>query len=247
MKTIFRTCLATLALAIGGTAFATSEQVALDTAPINLNDKASLQRGARNFVNYCMNCHSAQFMRYSHLTQIGLTEDQIKSNLMFGADKIGDTMTTALDPKDAKEWFGAPPPDLTLVARVRGNDWLYTFLRSFYRDDASPTGWNNAVFKNVGMPHVLHDLQGTQRLNKAGEKMDHGKMQPVMKLQMDRAGVMDQKEYDLFVRDLVNYLAYMGEPARPQRSQLGIIVLFFLTLAFFVALWLKNEYWKDVK
>jgi ubiquinol-cytochrome c reductase cytochrome c1 subunit len=248
MKTLLRNLLASALLASGASAFAAGgPSVPLDSAPINLNDQASLQRGASNFVNYCMNCHSAQFMRYSHLTQIGLTEDQIKNNLMFGTDKIGDTMQTALDPKDAKEWFGAPPPDLTLVARVRGNDWLYTFLRSFYRDDTAPTGWNNEVFKNVGMPHVLHDLQGTQRLNKVGEKMDHGKMQPVMKLEIERAGTMTPKEYDLFVRDLVNYLAFMGEPAQMKSKQLGIIVLLFLVIAFFAALWLKHEYWKDVK
>jgi ubiquinol-cytochrome c reductase cytochrome c1 subunit len=248
MKTLLRNLLAAALMATGASAFAAGgSDVPLDRAPINLNDQASLQRGARNFVNYCMNCHSAQFMRYSHLTQIGLTEDDIKSNLMFGTDKIGDTMQTALDPKDAKEWFGAPPPDLTLVARVRGNDWLYTFLRSFYRDDSTPTGWNNEVFKNVGMPHVLHDLQGTQRLNKVDEKMEHGKMQPVMKMDIERAGTMTPKEYDLFVRDLVNYLAYMGEPAQMKSKQLGIIVLLFLVLAFFAALWLKHEYWKDVK
>jgi ubiquinol-cytochrome c reductase cytochrome c1 subunit len=228
-------------------AWANTETVALDTAPINLKDQASLQRGARNFVNYCMNCHSAQFMRYSHLTQIGLTEDQIKNNLMFGTDKIGDTMVSALDAKDAKAWFGGAPPDLTLVARVRGSDWLYTFLRSFYRDDTTPSGWNNRVFKNVGMPHVLHDLQGTQLLAKVGEKKGHGEMEPVMGLVVGRAGKMSATEYDLFVKDLVNYLTFMGEPARPQRTQMGVMILFFLVLAFFAALWLKNEYWKDVK
>jgi ubiquinol-cytochrome c reductase cytochrome c1 subunit len=251
MKTILRTFLAALALTLpfaSPHAMASGGQdVVLDTAPINLQDQASLQRGARNFVNYCMNCHNAQFMRYSHLTQIGLTEDQIKANFMFGTDKIGDTMVSALDPKDAKDWFGAPPPDLTLVARVRGSDWLYTFLRGFYRDDTTPTGWNNKVFKNVGMPHVLHDLQGTQVMEKTGEKMVHGKMEPVMGLAISRAGKMSEREYDLFVNDLVNYLTYMGEPARPQRTQLGVLVLMFLVLAFFATLWLKNEYWKDVK
>jgi len=223
-------------------------EIALDKASINLHDEASLQRGARNFVNYCLNCHNAAFMRYSALTKIGLSEQQIRDNLMFTTDKFGDTMVSALDPKDAKEWFGVLPPDLTLVARVRGSDWLYTFLRSFHRDDASPTGWNNIVFKNVAMPHVLHDLQGTQALAKAGEKPGHGgHMEPVMKLAIDRAGTMTTAEYDKFVLDLVNYLTYMGEPARAQRTQLGIIVLFFLVIAFFVTLWLKHEYWKDVK
>jgi ubiquinol-cytochrome c reductase cytochrome c1 subunit len=252
MKSIVRTLfvipvLALCLLTSSTVVFAASEEVALDTAPINLKDQASLQRGAKTFVNYCMNCHNASFMRYSHLTAIGLSEDQIKANLMFGTDKIGDTMISALDPKDAKEWFGGLPPDLTLVARVRGSDWLYTFLRSFHRDDAAPTGWNNTVFKNVGMPNVLHDLQGTQVLKQDGEKDEHGKKVPIMKLAVDRAGTMNQMEYDLFVKDLVNYLTYMGEPARPARTQLGVLVLLFLVLAFFATLWLKNEYWKDVK
>jgi ubiquinol-cytochrome c reductase cytochrome c1 subunit len=251
MKTFLRNLVAAPALALclltpSELVFGNEEAV-LDTAPINLKDQASLQRGAKTFVNYCMNCHNASFMRYSHLTEIGLTEDQIKSNLMFGTDKIGDTMISALDPKDAKDWFGGLPPDLTLVARVRGSDWLYTFLRSFHRDDASPTGWNNTVFKNVGMPNVLHDLQGTQVLKQDGEKDEHGKKVPVMKLAVDRAGTMSQMEYDIFVKDLVNYLTYMGEPARPARTQLGVLVLLFLVLAFFATLWLKNEYWKDVK
>jgi len=225
-----------------------NETVALDHAPINLKDQASLQRGARNFVNYCLNCHNAAYMRYSALTQIGLTEQQIKDNLMFTTDKLGEPMISALDPKDAKEWFGGVPPDLTLVSRVRGADWLYTFLRSFHRDDASPTGWNNRIFPAVAMPHVLHDLQGTQVMAKVGEQKGHGEhMEPIMKLVIDRPGSMSAAEYDHFVADLVNYLSYMGEPAQTQRSQLGVFVLFFLVIAFFVSLWLKHEYWKDVK
>ena len=251
MKSLLRNLVVAPALALclllPSTLVLANEEAVLDSAPINLKDQASLQRGAKSFVNYCLNCHNASFMRYSHLTAIGLTEDQIKANLMFTTDKIGDTMISALDPKDAKEWFGGLPPDLTLVARVRGSDWLYTFLRSFHRDDAAPTGWNNTVFKNVGMPNVLHDLQGTQVLQQVGEKDEHGKKVPIMKLAVDRAGTMNQMEYDLFVKDLVNYLTYMGEPARPARTQLGVIVLLFLVIAFFATLWLKNEYWKDVK
>jgi ubiquinol-cytochrome c reductase cytochrome c1 subunit len=249
MKTTIRSLCAAAAISLlACAANANTETVALDTAPINLKDKASLQRGARNFVNYCLNCHNAAFMRYSALTQIGLTEDEIKANLMFTTDKIGDTMVSALSPKDAKAWFGGVPPDLTLVARVRGSDWLYTFLRSFYRDDASPTGWNNSVFPNVGMPHVLHDLQGTMVMAKVGEKKGHGEhMEAIVKPQLDRAGRMNKGEYDLFVADLVNYLTYMGEPAREQRTQIGILALFFLVIAFFAALLLKHEYWKDVR
>jgi ubiquinol-cytochrome c reductase cytochrome c1 subunit len=166
---------------------------------------------------------------------------------MFTTDKIADSMVSALDPKDAKEWFGGVPPDLTLAARVRGEDWLYTFLRSFYQDPKSPTGWNNTVFANVGMPNVLHDLQGAQAMVKVGEKSSHGKMEPVMKLQVERKGAMSAQEYDLFVRDLVNYMAFMAEPARLKRTQLGVMVMFFLVIAFFMTLWLKHEYWKDVR
>lgn len=236
-----------ISFCLGATSVHANEEAILDKAPINLKDTASLQRGARNFMNYCMNCHNASFMRYSHLTQIGLTEEQIKENLMFGTTKIGDTMVSALDPQDAKAWFGGVPPDLTLVSRVRGSDWIYTYLRSFYRDDTSPTGWNNLVFKNVNMPNPLHDLQGTQILTKVGEKNEHGHIMPVMKLSVDRVGTMTADEYNGFVKDLVNYLTFMGEPVRPARTQAGVFVLFFLAIAFFVTLWLKNEYWKDVK
>ncbi|MBL8511746.1 MAG: cytochrome c1 [Betaproteobacteria bacterium] len=247
MKTIFRILIAAPLLA-ASMAFANTSEVHLDSAKINLQDQASLQRGARNFVNYCLNCHNAAYMRYSALTKIGLTEEQIKENLMFSSTNIGDTMVSALDPKDAQAWLGSVPPDLTLVARVRGSDWLYTFLRSFYQDDKSPSGWNNEVFPNVAMPHVLHDLQGTQVMTKVGEHKGHdGNMEPTMKLRVERAGTMSKQEYELFVRDLVNYLTYMGEPVRAQRSQLGVWVLFFLTLTFFLSLWLKNEYWKDVR
>ena len=248
MKSVLRFTLASVLLAAAAASASGGAEVHLDNAPLNLKDMGSLQRGAKTFINYCLNCHNAQFMRYSHLTQIGLTEQQIKENLLFTTDKFGDTMVSALDPADAKDWLGSVPPDLTLSARVRGSDWLYTYLRSFYRDDASPTGWNNVVFQNVAMPHVLHDLQGTQAMMQAGERHGHdGKMEPVMKLGIDRAGSMSQADYDRFVADLVNYMTYMAEPARAQRTQLGVLVLFFLVIAFFVTLALKHEYWKDVK
>jgi ubiquinol-cytochrome c reductase cytochrome c1 subunit len=251
MKTIVRAfqaiafALAACALPVfagGGTA------VKLDTAPINLHDQASLQRGARNFVNYCLNCHNAQFMRYSALTNIGLTEKQIADNLILTGAKPADAMVSNLDPKDAKEWLKSVPPDLTLVARSRGSDWLYTFLRGFYRDDGSPSGWNNTVFKATSMPHVLHDLQGTQAFVKVGERPGHdGKPEAVMKLAIERPGSMSAIEYDKFVADTVNFLTYMAEPARSKRTQAGLWVLALLTLGFFISLWLKHEYWRDVK
>ena len=248
MKTSLKILLATISFATVSAFASGGAEIHLDAAPTNMKDIPSLQRGAKTFINYCLNCHNAQFMRYSHLTQIGLTEQQIKDNLLFTTDKFGDTMVSALDPVDAKDWFGGVPPDLTLSARVRGSDWLYTYLRGFYRDDNSTSGWNNTVFKNVAMPHVLHDLQGTQAMMQVGEKRGHdGKMEPVMKLGIDRAGSMSVAEYDHYVADLVNFMTYMGEPARAQRTQLGVLVIFFLVIAFFLTLWLKNEYWKDVK
>jgi ubiquinol-cytochrome c reductase cytochrome c1 subunit len=248
MKTALKFLLASIALATTSVFASSGAEVHLDKAPINLKDMASLQRGAKTFVNYCLNCHSAQFMRYGHLTKIGLTEQQIKDNLMFTTDKFGDAMVSALDPEDAKDWLKTVPPDLTLSARVRGSDWLYTYMRSFYNDDTSPTGWNNTLFKGVAMPHVLHDLQGTQVMAKVGERRDHdGKMEPVMKLAIDRAGLMSPADYDRQIGDLVNYMTYMAEPARVERTQLGVLVLFFLVIAFFVTLALKHEYWKDVR
>ena len=229
-------------------AHASSGEVPLDHAPINLHDQASLQRGAKYFVNYCLNCHAASYMRFSRLQDLGLSEQQIKDNLMFTTDKIGDTMTTALNPVDAKNWFGGVPPDLSVISRSRGSDWLYTYLRRYYRDDSSPTGWNNEAFPNVGMPHVLHELQGTQVMKQVGERKAHdGGTEPVLKLVVDRPGTMNAREYDQMVADLVNYITYMGEPSRSNRTQIGVIVLFFLGVLFVLALMLKHEYWKDIK
>jgi ubiquinol-cytochrome c reductase cytochrome c1 subunit len=247
--TLQRLLLAAALFGFGAAATAAgSSNVHLDNAHVNLKDQASLQRGAQIFVTNCLNCHQAQFMRWGHLTQIGLTEDQIKANLMFNPDaKFSDYMTTSLDKKDAAAWLGAAPPDLTLVARVRGSDWLYTFLRSYYVDPSTPSGWNNDVFPNTAMPHVLHDAQGAMVKVQVGEKEAHGKKEPVMKMQLERPGSMSPMEYDLYVRDLVNYLTFMGEPAAVKRSQMGVIVLMFLVIAFFAALLVKHEYWKDVK
>jgi len=221
-------------------AFASSG-VHLDKAPTNLSDQQSLQRGAKTFVNYCLSCHSAQAMRYNRLQDIGLTEQQIKDNLIFTDAKVGDTMTNSMSKKDAKAWFGAPPPDLSVIARFRGVDWLYTYLRGFYRDETRPTGWNNVAFDKVGMPHVLNELQGEQVLHV--EK--HGEHE-TQKLVLARPGKMTPVEYDGMVADLVNYLDYMGEPAKTTRMKLGIYVLLFLGILFVPAYYLKKEYWKDI-
>lgn len=216
-----------------------NEGVHLDHAPIDPANMASLQRGAKVFVNYCLNCHSAASMRYNRLRDIGLTDEQIKANLLFAGEKVGDTMSVAMDRKDAKAWLGAVPPDLSVISRARGADWLYTYLRGFYRDDTRPTGWNNTVFDKVGMPHVLWQLQGEQHLRSTGNAEGH-------ELVLDKPGSLSAVEYDVLVADLVNYLVFMGEPAKMQRMQLGIIVLIFLSLFFVVAFYLKKEFWKDI-
>lgn len=224
-----------------------STEVKLDSAPINLHDNISLQRGVRVFVNYCVTCHNAAYMRYNRLQDLGLTDQQIKDNLMFVvAKRVGDTMIVAMDKTDAKDWFGAPPPDLSLIARVRGADWLYTYLRSFYRDDSTHTGWNNTVFPRVGMPHVLHELQGVQAL-KSQEKQDaEGHKHEEHKLVLEKSGTLTPSQYDMLVADLVNYLVYMSEPARNLRVQLGMFVLIALALLFVITYALKKEFWKDV-
>jgi len=231
--------------------FATANEGArLDHAPIDPNDQASLQRGAKVFINYCLNCHSAAYMRYNRLQDIGLTGAQIKANLLLAGEKVGDTMTVAMSKKDAKTWFGVPPPDLTVEARARGADWLYSYMRGFYRDETSPTGWGNCVFDSVtckvAMPHVLWQLQGQQVL-KVEEKTDaNGAKTESRTLVLDKPGKLLPDEYDATVADLVNYMVYMGEPAQGQRKHLGLYVLLFLGLFLVLVYRLKKEFWKDI-
>ncbi|MDI6751142.1 MAG: cytochrome c1 [Pseudomonadota bacterium] len=221
-------------------AFASGEALHLDKAPDRSRDLPALQNGAKVFVNYCLNCHSASYMRYNRLRDIGLTEQQIKDNLLFTQEKVGELMTIAMRRAEAKQWFGAAPPDLTVIARARasefgsGADWLYTYLRSFYRDDSRPSGWNNVLFSNVAMPHVLWELQGEQVLG------------PDHKLTLAKPGLMKPEEYDAMVADLVGFLNYMGEPMQNYRKELGVVVLIALAILFVLAYALKREYWKDV-
>lgn len=235
-----------LALALPTAAFASST-LHLDKAPINYNDHESLQRGAKVFVNYCLSCHSAGYMRYSRMTDIGLTEAQIKDNLLFATDKPGNLMTVAMRSKDAKEWFGAAPPDLSVITRARGADWVYTYLRTFFRDDSRTTGWNNLVFDKVGMPHVLQELQGQMAPVYRTEQGHDGKTHQVIDhLQLVKPGQLTLAEYDALTADLVNYLDWMAEPAKAQRMTTGVLVVLFLSLFFIAAFYLKKEFWKDV-
>jgi ubiquinol-cytochrome c reductase cytochrome c1 subunit len=220
----------------------------LDTVKIDLHDKASLQRGAKFFVNYCMGCHSASYERYNAVAKhLGLSDEQMMQNLVFAGDKIGDYMTISTSPADAKKWFGATPPDLTVIARARGIDWLYTYLRSFYLDPKRPFGVNNVVFKDVGMPHVLWELQGWQKPVYKTVTGEDGKPEQVLdKLEIVTPGTMSPDDYDAAVTDLVNFLAYMGEPAKLERQSLGIKVLLFLAVFFVIAYLLKKDYWQDI-
>jgi len=238
----------TLLLVVPALSWASSAKVVLEAAPINLHDKMSLQRGAQIFVNHCLNCHSAASMRYARLSDLGLTEAQIRDNLLIAGEKVGEPMATALDPKDAKAFFGVVPPDLSLIARSRHPDWLYTYLKSFYKDPSTKTGWNNTLFPNVAMPHVLWEYQGDQRLAVTSKMDPHtGDKVEARKLVLERPGKLQPVEYDQYLADLVNFLAYMAEPAQTSRKLWGILVLFFLTGFFVLALMLKKEYWKDVR
>ncbi|MTI63654.1 cytochrome c1 [Methylophaga sp.] len=217
-------------------ALAASGGVHLDHVEVDITDQASLQRGAQTFVNYCLSCHEASFMRYNRMAKdLGLTEDQVKENLMFASDKIGDTMTVAMRPEDAQKWFGVTPPDLSVIARARGTDWLYTYLRTFYLDESRPMGTNNMAFKDVGMPHVLWEQQGYLAKDEAtGE------------LVQAREGELSQHEYNKMTHDLVNFLAYISEPSKLERMALAKWVLLYLIIFFLVAYPLKKAFWKDV-
>ncbi|MGZ5132519.1 MAG: cytochrome c1 [Caldimonas sp.] len=221
-----------------------------------LTDMAALQNGARVFVNYCLNCHSAQYMRYNRLHDIGLSDDEIKKNLLFATDKVGDTMKTTLDPKQAKEWFGAAPPDLSVIARSRaevgkgsGADYLYTLWRTFYRDETKPSGWNNLAFPDIAMPHALWQLQGERRALFVDEKNPHEPEKTehrFSRFEQITPGTLSEREYDETVADLVAYLQWMGEPAQGKRVRIGVGVLIFLGLLIVFTWRLNAAYWKDV-
>jgi len=228
----------------------------LDQAPNRTKDLAALQNGAKLFVNYCLNCHSASAMRYNRLKDIGLTDDQIKNNLLFTTDKVGDLMKVSMPVKDAKDWFGAVPPDLSVIARAKasdagsGADWLYTYLRTFYKDDTRPTGWNNMVFPNVGMPHVMWELQGVRTAKFAEEKDAHDPSKTVHKFagfEQVKPGQLSSLEFDNAAADLVAYLEWMAEPAQNTRKRLGVWVLLFLGVFLVIAWRLNASFWKDIK
>ncbi len=255
MKKLFSSVLLALAALLPGVGApaAGAEGVHWDKAPNVTNDMPALQNGAKLFVNYCLGCHSAAYMRYNRLRDIGLTEQQIKDNLLFTTDKVGETMKAAIDPRQAKEWFGAVPPDLTLVARSRsghggtGADYLYTFLRTFYRDDTKATGWNNLAFPNVGMPHALWQLQGEREPVFETTKQHGHDVQVFRGWKQVSAGSMTPVQYDQAIADLVGFLQWMGEPEQNSRVRVGVWVLLFLLVLTVFAWRLNAAYWKDVR
>jgi ubiquinol-cytochrome c reductase cytochrome c1 subunit len=244
------------ALAFVGPALAQEHGPALDRFPAErTTELPALQNGAKLFVNYCLTCHAASYMRYNRMHDIGLTDENIKNNLLFASGaKVGDLMKISMSPQDAKAWFGTVPPDLSVIARSRsglggsGADYLYTYLRSFYRDESRPTGWNNRVFPNVGMPNVLWELQGTQTANFEEEKGEGGQVEHVFKgFTQVSPGTMSAADYNANVADLVAYLQWMSEPEQNFRVKLGVWVLIFLAIFWFIAWRLNASYWKDVK
>ncbi|MFN0183079.1 MAG: cytochrome c1 [Aquabacterium sp.] len=249
--------LAILALLCSGVASAAEAGHPLDRFPTErMNDMAALQNGARLFSNYCLNCHAAAFARYNRMRDIGLTDDQIKKNLLFAGDKVGELMKVSLDPKQAKEWFGGLPPDLSVVARSRasgqgsGADYLYTYLRTFYKDDSKATGWNNLAFPSVGMPHALWELQGVQRaiFEQQVDAHDKSRKVEVFKgFEMVSPGSMDKRAYDSAMADLVAYMQWMGEPSQGTRVRAGVWVLLFVGLFIVIAWRLNAAFWKDIK
>ena len=264
----FATFFAAVLFMVAGVAGAFSgPELRLANAPINRLDAESLQRGARNFVNYCLNCHGLKFLRYERLTDLGLTEQQIKDNLIFGGAPISSPMTVAMTATDARNWLGAVPPDLSLQARIRGTDWLYNYLLSFYRDPSSPTGWNNLVFPKVAMPHILWELSGSTKLVTTSydnheralaasiaikglnqlEPAADGKWN-VITVAADPAapGKLSPVQYEAWVTDLVNFMDYAAEPMKNKRISLGIMVLLYLGVLLALVYALKHSIWKNI-
>ncbi len=234
---------------------------AVDNVNVNMSDKASLQRGAALFVNYCLSCHSASYARYNRVAEdLEIPLWRLKENLMFTTEKEGDLMITTMSVEDAKDWFGVAPPDLTLVSRVRKPNWVYTYLRAFYQDESSPSGWNNSLFENVAMPHALYELQGVQRLvgkveddghsaidaHAAASTTDNQKVVGDAVFELVHPGKMSAVEFDQAMTDLTAFLVYLAEPAQLKRHSIGVYTILFLIILTLLCYMLKKEYWRDV-
>lgn len=235
MKNLIKAFVFGLTTVVSLSALASTGGVHLDHANNDLTDKESLKNGFKTYINYCLGCHQLQYQRYNRtFKDLGIEEADGMENFMYTGEKAGDHITNTMPKKQAAKWFGTAPPDLTLEARLRSPDWIYTYLRSFYMDSERPFGVNNKVFKDVGMPHVLQDLQGVSSID------EHGNVTPAM------GGNLTAEEYDIVVRDLTNFLEYVGEPSKLERKSMGVNVLIFLFIFFIVAYFLKKEYWKDI-
>lgn len=242
-----------IAMSLVGSAYAAEGGVGWDRAPNKITDMTALQNGAKTFSAYCLGCHGAEYMRYNRLEDIGFTTDEIKNEIVKTDAKVGDTMHSVISAKEGKVWFGVPPPDLSVIARSRagangsGADYLYTYLRGFYSDPASPTGFNNSVFPNTGMPNVFWEQQGVRKAVFEEVDADGQKSEHLKGFEQMIPGSMNPEQFDQMVGDLVNYLQWMGEPVQNQRKTMGIFVLVFLA-GFIVVAWrLNKSYWKDIK
>ncbi|MFT5572387.1 MAG: ubiquinol-cytochrome c reductase cytochrome c1 subunit [Cryomorphaceae bacterium] len=257
LSTLFVTIVASALLS--SPAFAAGGHGAVtDKIHLNMNDKASLQNGAKLFVNYCLSCHSASYARYNRVAEdLEIPVELLKSNLMFTTEKTGDLMITTMPEEDSKRWFGVTPPDLTLVSRVRKPEWVYTYLRAFYQDESSPSGWNNSLFENVAMPHAMYELQGVQRL--VGKVVDQGagaahaseasgntRIVGDAEFELVHKGKLTPDEFDVAMIDLTSFLVYLAEPAQMQRKKIGVFTLAFLIILMGLTYLLKKEYWRDV-
>ncbi|MES5815641.1 cytochrome c1 [Pseudoxanthomonas sp. Soil82] len=241
--------IALLASAAAGLLFSAAALAAaggpVQQAGNDLSDRASLQRGAKLYMNYCSSCHSLKFLRYSRMAEdLGLTEEEVMGNLNFTGAKFGEHIQVTMRDADGTEWFGKMPPDLSLISRVRGSDWIYTYLKSFYLDESRPLGWNNQLFPNASMPNPLWELQGLQHAE-FGEPDETGTRHPE-RLVVSGPGRLSAVEFDQTVRDITNFLEYAGEPAALKRQAMGVWVILFLVLLTFLGYLLKQEYWSDV-
>jgi len=244
-KLLARVVTLAAALLVSASAFAATGG-ALQQSGTDLGDRGSLQRGAKLYMNYCSGCHSLQYLRYSRIAEdLGLTEEQVQENLNFTGVAVGEQVHAAM-PEQASEWFGVAPPDLSVIARVRGSDWIYTYLKSFYLDESRPVGWNNQLFPNAAMPNPLWQLQGLQHAE-YGELDPALGERPVTALKITRPGQQDPEAFSQTVRDITAFLEYAGEPAALKRQSMGVWVVLFLAMFTFIAWLLKKEYWRDVK
>ena len=245
---MLRTVTAVAALVIAAEGFAAGGSVDLEPAEIDPGNVASLQRGARNFMNYCSGCHSAEYVRYNTIGKhLELSEEQLIDNLMFNAEKTFETIRAAMPAADAARWYGTAPPDLSLMARAKGADYIYNFLKSFYVDPTSPTGVDNTVLAGTSMPHVLWELQGYQKANFSEHTEDGVTTRVFEGFEPLTSGSMDVEDYDDFVRDTVNFLVYIAEPIRGERRVIGTWVMIYLLVFLVIAIMLKKQIWKDVK